>query len=113
MAREVAGFITSEVDRANSLITRFLQFARPLQPRLETADLAHTLDRVVAMVEREAPGIAIYKNYDPGDPAVPLRRRVDGARLLQPAAQRRAGHRARRSGHGEDAGGRRRRPRSR
>jgi signal transduction histidine kinase len=65
VAREMAGFITSETDRANSLITRFLQFARPLELRPEKADLAQVLDRIVAMVEREAPGIAIYKNYDP------------------------------------------------
>jgi signal transduction histidine kinase len=65
VAREVAGFIGEEVDRCNSLITRFLQFARPLQPRLETNDLAQTLDRAIALAEREAPGIAIYKNYQP------------------------------------------------
>ena len=68
VAREMAGFISSEVDRTNSLVTRFLQFARPLQLRLETADLAQALDRAVAMVEQEAPGIAIYKNYEPGIP---------------------------------------------
>jgi two-component system sensor histidine kinase HydH len=68
VAREVAGFISSEVDRTNSLVTRFLQFARPLQLRLETADLAQALDRAVTMVEQEAPGIAIYKNYEPGIP---------------------------------------------
>jgi signal transduction histidine kinase len=72
VAREVAGFISSEVDRTNSLVTRFLQFARPLQLRLETADLGHTLDRAVAMVEREAPGVAIYKNYEPGIPPFPF-----------------------------------------
>jgi two-component system sensor histidine kinase HydH len=65
VAREVAGFISTEVDRANSLITRFLQFARPLEVRTERADLAQMLDRAIAMVEREAPGIAIYKNYAP------------------------------------------------
>ncbi len=63
VAREVAGFITSEVDRTNSLVTRFLQFARPLEIRPEKADLSHTLDRAIAMVEREASGVAIYKNY--------------------------------------------------
>ena len=68
VAREMAGFISSEVDRTNSLVTRFLQFARPLQLRLETADLAQALDRAVTMVEQEAPGIAIYKNYEPGIP---------------------------------------------
>ena len=65
VAKEVAGFIGSEVDRANSLVTRFLQFARPLEPRLEPTDLAAALDRAIAMVEREAKGIAIYKNYAP------------------------------------------------
>jgi signal transduction histidine kinase len=72
VAREVAGFIASEVDRANSLITRFLQFARPLQVRLERADLAHTLDRAIAEVEREAPGISIYRNYAPEIPPFPF-----------------------------------------
>ena len=31
VARELAGFIATEVDRTNSLITRFLDFARPLK----------------------------------------------------------------------------------
>ena len=65
VAREVAGFIASEVDRTNSLITRFLDFARPLQLRPEKADLAQTLDRAVAAAAREAPRVAIYKNYAP------------------------------------------------
>jgi signal transduction histidine kinase len=72
VAREMSGFIASEVDRCNSLITRFLQFARPLQPHLETADLAQTLDRAVALVERESPGVAIYRNYAPEIPPFPI-----------------------------------------
>jgi signal transduction histidine kinase len=72
VAREVAGFIGSEVDRANSLITRFLQFARPLQLRLEKADVAQTLDRAVILAQREAPEIAIYKNYQPDIPPFPF-----------------------------------------
>jgi two-component system sensor histidine kinase HydH len=68
VAREMAGFIGTEVDRANSLITRFLQFARPLQLRPEVADLTQTLDRAVALVEREVPAIPIYKNYQPDVP---------------------------------------------
>jgi signal transduction histidine kinase len=72
VAREVAGFIATEVDRANSLITRFLQFARPLEIRPERADLAQMLDRAIALVEREAPGIAIYKNYAPEIPPFPF-----------------------------------------
>jgi signal transduction histidine kinase len=65
VAREMAGFIASEVDRTNSLVTRFLQFARPLKLRRDNADLAQTLDRAIAQVEREAKGAAIYKNYEP------------------------------------------------
>lgn len=72
VARELAGFIGSEVDRTNSLVTRFLQFARPLQAKLETADLARSIDRAIAMVEREAPGIAIYKNYELELPLFPF-----------------------------------------
>src|SRR5207253_5995206 len=34
VAREVAGFISTEVDRTNTLVTRFLQFARPLKLKL-------------------------------------------------------------------------------
>jgi two-component system sensor histidine kinase HydH len=72
VAREMAGFIASEVDRANSLITRFLQFARPVTLQLSASDLAHTLDRAIADVEREAPGIAIYRNYAPEIPPFPF-----------------------------------------
>jgi two-component system sensor histidine kinase HydH len=68
IAREVAGFISSEVDRCNSLITRFLHFARPLELRPDQADLTQTIDRAVANVEREMPNVAIYKNYAPEIP---------------------------------------------
>ena len=47
VAREMAGFIASEVDRTNSLVTRFLQFARPLKLRRDKADLSQTLDRAI------------------------------------------------------------------
>ena len=72
LSREMAGFIASEVDRANSLITRFLQFARPLELRLDQSGLAHTLDRAIALVEREAPGVSIYRNYAPEIPPFPF-----------------------------------------
>jgi two-component system sensor histidine kinase HydH len=74
VAREVAGFISTEVDRTNALVTRFLDFARPLQPRLAPADLAHVLDRAVAMVERDAAShrVAVFKNYSPDIPTLPL-----------------------------------------
>ena len=39
VAKEMAGFIVFEVDRTNSLITRFLDFARPQHLKLEIADI--------------------------------------------------------------------------
>ena len=72
IAREVAGFISTEVDRTNSLVTRFLQFARPLKLRLDPEDLAHLLDRAISEAEREAPGIAVYRNYAPEIPPFPI-----------------------------------------
>jgi signal transduction histidine kinase len=68
LAREMAGFIVTEVDRTNSLVTRFLQFARPLQVRTEQADLSAMLDRAAAEVERETQRVSIYRNYSPDIP---------------------------------------------
>jgi signal transduction histidine kinase len=74
IAREMAGYIATEVDRTNSLITRFLDFARPQHLRLEKGDLAALLDRVIARFEREKSGaaasVSIYKNYSPDIPEV-------------------------------------------
>ena len=67
VAREMAGFIAEEVDRTNSLVTRFLDFVRPLQLRPAPADLAQVIDRAVSSAEREtaARQVTIYKNYSP------------------------------------------------
>jgi two-component system, NtrC family, sensor histidine kinase HydH len=67
VAQEMAGFISSEVDRTNSLVTRFLDFARPLALRLEKTDLAQVIDQAVSDVEKHRPpfDVTIYKNYSP------------------------------------------------
>ena len=54
VAREMSGYIRDEVDRMNSLISRFLDFARPLQPKLEPADVNEILDRALAELQRTA-----------------------------------------------------------
>ena len=70
VAREMAGFISSDVDRTNALVTRFLDFARPLALRLEKTDLAQLIDRAIADVEKHSPpfDVSIYKNYSPDIP---------------------------------------------
>ena len=74
VSREVAGYISTEVDRCNSLVTRFLDFARPLAVRLASTDLTHVIDRSIEMVSREARDrdITIYRNYAPDIPPLPL-----------------------------------------
>lgn len=70
LALELAGYISTEVDRANSLITRFLEFARPLQLRLAPTDLNALTDSAIDQLARQIPsaGPRIHRNYDPGIP---------------------------------------------
>ncbi len=70
VAHELAGFIYTEVDRTNALVTRFLDFARPLALRLDKSDIAEVIDEAVAQVEKHTPPlqVSIYKNYSPDIP---------------------------------------------
>jgi len=67
VSREMTGYITSEVDRANSLVTRFLEFARPLPMKPAATDIHEVIDRAVQQYERspDRPEVSVYKNYDP------------------------------------------------
>jgi len=67
VAKEMAEFISSEVDRTNTLVTRFLDFARPLAVRPQLGDITQVIDRAVADVERHpsAEHVSIYRNYSP------------------------------------------------
>ncbi len=70
VAHELAGFISSEVDRTNSLVTRFLDFARPLTLRLEKGEITEVIDEAVDHAEKHSPplNVSIYKNYSPDIP---------------------------------------------
>ncbi|MCS6952125.1 MAG: ATP-binding protein [Bryobacterales bacterium] len=67
VAHELAGFIAAEVDRANSLVSRFLEFARPLELQAAEADLGEVIDRAVARVAplAAANDVTVHKNYSP------------------------------------------------
>jgi signal transduction histidine kinase len=67
VSRELTGFIISEVDRANSLVTKFLDFARPLRMQRRITDLGEALDRAVEQLGRHVPpfDVTVYKNYSP------------------------------------------------
>ncbi|MGJ5820728.1 sensor histidine kinase [Paludibaculum fermentans] len=72
LGHELAGYISTEVDRTNSLITRFLEFARPVKLRLAPTDLNALIDMVIDQLGRMTPDSPplIHKNYDPGIPLI-------------------------------------------
>lgn len=74
LARELAGYISSEVNRLSALVTQFLNFARPLHPDRHLANLNALLDRVLKNVSDHWKGkpVRIERAYDPGVPQVPL-----------------------------------------
>ncbi|MGD0507381.1 MAG: ATP-binding protein [Terriglobales bacterium] len=83
LARELAGYISTEVNRLSDLVTEFLDFARPLHAQPHPADLVALLDRVLQIVaERfagkqsgtEATGkaVRVERHYASGLPLVPL-----------------------------------------
>ncbi|HTC33344.1 MAG TPA: ATP-binding protein [Bryobacteraceae bacterium] len=78
VAHEMAGFISSEVDRTNALVTRFLDFARPLALRLEKTEITEVIDEAVAEVEKHTPplDVSIYKNYSPDIPPFRMDRQL-------------------------------------
>jgi signal transduction histidine kinase len=67
MARELAEIISAEVDRTNSLVTRFLDFARPLEPRRELADVTGVIDRAINRAKVE-----VIRNYSDSLPRLAI-----------------------------------------
>jgi len=52
--REMAQFIMEESERINSMITSFLSFARPKEPKLRSCDLVDLLSRILLLVTPQA-----------------------------------------------------------
>jgi signal transduction histidine kinase len=78
LARELAGFISTEVNRLSDLVTEFLDFARPLHAEPHPADLIALLDRVLQIVADRFAGketskpVRVERLYASGLPLVPL-----------------------------------------
>jgi two-component system, NtrC family, sensor histidine kinase HydH len=78
LARELAGYISTEVNRLSDLVTEFLDFARPLHAELHPADLIALLDRVLQIVADRFAGketskpVRVERLYASGLPLVPL-----------------------------------------
>jgi two-component system sensor histidine kinase HydH len=74
ISRELAGFIATEVDRTNSLITRFLDFARPMHLRLQPTNVAEMIDRAITELGQHNPpyDVSVYRNYAPDIPTLQM-----------------------------------------
>jgi signal transduction histidine kinase len=77
LARELAGYISTEVNRLSALVTEFLDFARPLHAQPQPADLTALLDRVLHVVAgrfagKAGPDVRVETHYAGGLPLVPL-----------------------------------------
>ena len=74
VAAELAGYIATEVDRTNSLISRFLEFAGPVPLKTAATDVNALVDRAVRMLEgkQPPPQVALHKNYSTDIPTVML-----------------------------------------
>ena len=92
VTRELAGFIASEVDRVNSLITRFLDFARPFQLQRKQTEITEVIDHAVDQLSHHQPPypVTVYKNYSPDVKPLSLDSALMGSvvlNLLENAAQ--------------------------
>ena len=62
---ELAGYISSEVNRLNALVARFLDFARPQRVELAPVQISALLDRCIESVQAQLPNakIAVERRY--------------------------------------------------
>lgn len=65
LAQELAGYISSEVNRLNALVARFLDFARPSRLQLQPVSPTALVDRALESVQAQYPDakIAVERRY--------------------------------------------------
>jgi signal transduction histidine kinase len=74
LASELAGYISSETNRLSALVTRFLDFARPLHSELAPVEITAVLDRalhLVALTQKDGP-VRVERQYEANLPAIPV-----------------------------------------
>ena len=72
LASELAGYISSEVDRANALVARFLDFARPSRLELQPQRTSEIVDHALESVQTQFPNapIEVERHYTEGLPDI-------------------------------------------
>jgi nitrogen-specific signal transduction histidine kinase len=73
LVAELAGYISSEVNRLNALVVRFLDFARPSKLELRPERISEIVDRALEAATASVPnaGVKIARQYAPSLPEVP------------------------------------------
>jgi two-component system, NtrC family, sensor histidine kinase HydH len=74
MAKELAGYIYTEVNRVSALVSRFLDFARPSHLDLGAADLAQVVERCLKTVSEQGAcsRVTVRREFASGLPQVML-----------------------------------------
>jgi len=72
LAIELAGYISSEVNRLNALVSRFLDFARPLNVELRPLQLSALVDRCLEAAHAQFPEatVEVQRDYVPQIPEI-------------------------------------------
>ncbi|HUA15737.1 MAG TPA: ATP-binding protein [Verrucomicrobiae bacterium] len=84
LATELAGYISSETNRLSDLVTRFLDFARPLHADLTVQDIGVVVDRALNDVARlwSGPLVQVEREFEANLPQVPLDERLSEQALV-------------------------------
>ncbi len=74
MAKELAGYIYTEVNRVSALVSRFLDFARPSQLDLAASDLTRVVERCLKTVaeQKACARVKVLRDFAPDLPRVML-----------------------------------------
>jgi signal transduction histidine kinase len=74
LASELAGYISTEVNRLSALVTRFLDFARPLHLELEPQSIVDVVERALKSVAAQwsGPAVQVERAYESGLPLVSM-----------------------------------------
>jgi len=64
LERELAGYISSEVNRLNALVVRFLDFARPQHLELHAQDISKIVEQSLELVQNQLPGAGVKIERD-------------------------------------------------
>ena len=74
IAKELAGYISSEVNRLNSLVSRFLSFARPLELKKQPENITRIVETAIKSAQERWPEsrIEVQRNYTDDVPPIPV-----------------------------------------